>query len=74
MKARIFTQYRSRNVANDTFAVTLENIEGNPYPVDDCQYSRQGNKVIVNGQPRDEAAAEADAKRVFSKTYDIKWA
>jgi hypothetical protein len=37
------------------------------------QYHRIGKAVTVRGQRRDEAAAEADAKRAFEETSDIEW-
>ena len=60
MKGRIYTEYRSRNVAGDTYAVTLEQSEGEVIPLDDMQCvrkaacthrgtRRQGHRCLFRG-------------------------
>jgi len=73
MKGRLYTEYRSRSFANDTYAVTLEQVDGEPIPIDQMQFKRRGNSVNVRGQWRDESAADAVAKAAFEKDYTITW-
>ena len=72
MKGRIYTEYRSRNVAGDTYAVTLEQSE--VIPLDDMQFERRGNAIKVRGRWSDVGAADTEAKRIFEKAYGpIDW-
>jgi len=71
MKGRIYTEYRSRNVAGDTYAVTLEQGDGEVIPLDDMQFARQGNAVKVRGRWSDVGAADTEAKRIFEKAYGL---
>jgi len=74
MKGKIYTEYRSRNVANDTYAVTLEQSEGEVIPLDDMQFERRGNAIKVRGRWSDVGAADTEAKRIFEKAYGpIDW-
>jgi hypothetical protein len=74
MKGRLWSEYRTRQVTNDTFVVTLEDMSGEPYPVDDMKFERRGDVIFVNGGKGDEGRAEAVAKQAFEKSYGkIDW-
>ena len=75
MKGRIYTEYRTRSVTNDTYAVTLEQrSEGEAIPLDDMQFERRGNAIKVRGRWSDVGAADTEAKRIFEKAYGpIDW-
>jgi len=74
MKGRIYTEYRSRDVAGDTYAVTLEQSEGEVIPLDDMKFERRGNAIKVRGRWADVGAADTEAKRFFEKVYGpVDW-
>ena len=74
MKGKLYTELRSVNGANDQYAVTLENVDAEPIPVDDLRFEHRGGKALVRGGWQPLENADAVAKEVFERQYGpIDW-
>lgn len=74
MKGRLYTELRSVNGVNDQYAVTLENVDDEAFPVDDMRFEHRGGKALVGGGWQPLENADATAKGVFEREYGpIDW-
>lgn len=75
MKGRLYTELRSDgSMTNGIYAVTLENVDADPFPVDDLRFAHRGGKAKVGGGWQPLENADATAKGVFEREYGpIDW-
>ncbi len=75
MKGRLYTELRSDSgMVNSTYAVTLENVDAEPFPIDELRFAHRGGKVKVGGGWQPLENADATAKGVFERAYGpIDW-